>query len=744
MLNSLKSKFIISFVLSEIIFFSIIVGINFNSIERASETLTNEKINATSQLLVELLKTPLIVYDLATIDDIVKNFSTVKNVIAIEVDDPNSVVLSTYIKKDTLSKDIFNKTVHSHDMLKTYKDEEYIYSFVDVEVENKTLGHIHFVFNTIDTIKAIENNKQLTYIMIIAALIIGFIISYIIGNGLDRSLRLLTSIAKDVAEDKKVIIPYNLNNTDEMGKLFYTMYIMQKLIYERTQKLNTSINDLQQFINAMNQSAIISKTDVDGLITYVNSKFCEVTGYKEDELLGKTHSMLRDPDINDDFYKSMWQTLTSKNIFHATFRNIKKNNEPFYVDATIVPLLDNQGDISEYIAIRYDVTEIVNAKDRALKAKKAKEEFLSNMSHEIRTPMNAILGFVKLLEKNITDDKNISYLKIIDSSSHLLLHIINDILDFSKIESNKLIIDMHNFNPRIELEDVVKLFSVMAEEKSINLISNVDEDIPQCLEGDLIRIKQVVFNFLSNALKFTNENKNIYIDVKYNYEESMFFISVRDEGIGISQEDQNKIFNAFEQADNSTTRKFGGSGLGLAISVKLARLMNAKIDIDSVEGRGSTFTLSLPLLQCQNQSTKQSIEIQSDEEEQSKQYDGNILVAEDNKTNQVLMKLILDDYGLRYTIANDGLEAVNAFKNSSFDIVLMDESMPNMTGSEALLKIREYEAQNNLSNTPVIALTANVLKSERDKFITIGMNDFLAKPLDTIELERVLDKFLKA
>ncbi len=737
MLKSLKSKFIISFIIMEMIFFSLIVGLNFNSLDKASKTLTNDKLEVSSQLLVELVKTPLITYDLATLDDIVKNFSEINNVVAIQVDNANDKMISSYSNNGSN-----HKSIHENNMY--MQDDKYITTIADIIVEDEYLGHIEFVFDTTEQIQSIKKNKNNTYILITFALIIGLIVSYIIGSDLGKSLKKLTSIAKSVADDKKVAIPHNSEPSDEIGELFYAMHRMQKHISERTTNLNNTLNDLQQFINALNHSAIVTKTDTHGIITYVNSKFCEVTGYSADELLGKTHGMLRPDDIEDDFYRDMWQTITAKKIFHATFKNIKKNGEPYYVDATIVPLLDNKGNVSEYIAIRYEVTEIMNAKERALEAKKVKEEFLSNMSHEIRTPMNAILGFVKVLQKNTTDKKNLSHLKIIENSSQTLLYIINDILDLSKIESGKLTIDKHPFNPPLEFNQAVELYKLIAQEKSINLLVNIDKDIPVCLEGDLIRIKQIMFNLLSNALKFTQENKSIFVDIIYKAKDSLLDISVKDEGIGMSPEAQTKIFNAFEQADNSTTRKFGGTGLGLSISSKLAKLMDGEILLESKEDVGSTFTLSIPVEVCTEDVEALSLSnSNNDIDEQDIKFTGKVLIAEDNKMNQMLLTILLDDYELEYKVANDGVEAVEAFKDSKYDIVLMDENMPNMTGLKALEQILEYEKENQLTHTPVIALTANVMQEDKERFKDAGMDEFLAKPIDTKELERVLKQFLK-
>lgn len=379
---------------------------------------------------------------------------------------------------------------------------------------------------------------------------------------------------------------------------------------------------------------------------------------------------------------------------------------------------------------------------KALAAKKAKEEFLSNMSHEIRTPMNAILGFINLLKKSIKDEKNLSYLNIILSNSKTLMHVIDDILDLSTIESGKLVINKHFFHPHKELEYVSKLFEPTAKEKSIELISNIDPNIPYCLEGDLLRIKQIIFNFLSNAFKFTPQDKKIFIDIAY--KDSTLTVSVKDEGIGIPLDAQKRIFGAFEQAGYRSGEKYGGTGLGLSISLKLAHLMGGDISLSSKEGQGSTFTLSLPLENCE------SGEIEYLKEEGSELEDnfdysnlcGNVLVAEDNKMNQMLMEILLQEYSLNPTIAEDGLEVVKLFNSSKFDLILMDESMPNMTGIEAIYKIREHESKNALKPTPIVALTANVMEEDREKFFEAGADDFIAKPIDMAELNRVLKRFL--
>ena len=741
MFNSLKYKFIVSFVTIEFLFLILIATINFNSLDNASKTLTDEKIEISSKLFIELIKVPLITYDLATLDDAVISFASIESLVAIRIDTTENITLSNYIKDTLLSQEELTNIIKNPQHLHTHFKNKYILSTKKVTVDSQDLGYIYFIFDASKSFESIQNTKLLTYIIIILALIVGLVIAYIIGNKLGNSIKQLTIISDLVTQEQEVRIPYKAESKDEIGILFNSMHNMQKIINERSSALKNSINHLEEFMRALNESAIVSKTDASGVITYINSKFTEITGYSEEEIIGKTHNLLRSQENSDEFFKDMWNTISAKKIFHATFQNIKKDGDVYYVDSTIVPLLNNEGEIEEYIAVRYDATDIVNAKNRAMEAKKIKEDFLSNMSHEIRTPMNAILGFTGLLKKNLTDSSSINYVNIIEGSSRSLLLIINDILDFSKIESGKLMIEDHPFNPTDELQQAVELFTVLAKEEEIKLSTHMDSSIPECLSGDILRIKQILNNFLSNAIKFTPHGKNIHVHIDYEKENSIINITVEDEGVGISKDAQKKIFTAFEQEDNTTARKFGGTGLGLTISTKLADLMNGKIVVESEIGKGSSFTLSIPLNVC-NKSLLDGDLKDTESLTQDNSLCGHILVAEDNPTNQMLIEILLEDFGLTYEIAHDGLEAVEAINKSKFDMILMDGNMPNMTGTEAAIEIRKYEAQNNIEKISIVALTANVTQDHKNRFIQAGMDDFLAKPIDVKELENILRKYL--
>jgi len=503
------------------------------------------------------------------------------------------------------------------------------------------------------------------------------------------------------------------------------------------------------------------------------------------------------------------------------------------------------------------IKEITHSRDKAIQAEIAKDEFLANMSHEIRTPLNAILGFVTILKRRIKEEKSLNYLNIIDTSGKSLLTIINDILDFSKIQSGKFAITKHFVEPVEEFSSAVLLFASKAYEKHIVYSVYIDPKMPSSINIDATRVKQVISNLLSNAIKFTPENGAV--KVKIVIENKHLIISIQDNGIGISKENQSKVFSPFEQADGSTTRKYGGTGLGLSISSKLVALMNGELKLESEENKGSIFILSIPIdiadetpkeliakdmmskytfailnncheckvqtkllkkylqdfgviniielekfskdkydilifvpddeyneeialshkpslallrtasvklanlehiqplyapfiprliveginkLGLKNIKQESSTPITVDIEDEQ-QYSGNILVAEDNKTNQTLIKLILMDYGIRHDIANDGVQAVEMFKKGDYDLVLMDENMPELNGIGAMLQIKEYEKENALSSTPVVALTASVLDTDKEKFLNAGMDGFVGKPIDTKELENIFNIYLE-
>jgi len=357
------------------------------------------------------------------------------------------------------------------------------------------------------------------------------------------------------------------------------------------------------------------------------------------------------------------------------------------------------------------------------KLSQIKSEFLANMSHEIRTPLNAIIGFIKIM-KDEDDGKFAKYLHIIDSASKTLLTIINDILDLSKLEVNQLKIEYINFSSS-ELYNTIELFEEKAKEKNINYKVKFI-NVPEYLYGDVHRLKQIIANLISNAIKFTPSNKTIEIKIKYHNEK--LYVEVKDEGIGIPKDKIKKIFNAFSQADNSISRKYGGTGLGLTISYKLVKLLGGELKVESEPNKGSKFYFEIPIKVGSSY---------DDKIESNNNIDKNIkiLIAEDNDANQVFMRVILNKLKLNFDIVSNGKEAVEYAKKHDYNLILMDIGMPIMDGITATKEIRKF------SQIPIIALTASVLEEEKEKFLQSGMNDYLSKPLNISKLKEILHKY---
>jgi signal transduction histidine kinase/ActR/RegA family two-component response regulator len=379
--------------------------------------------------------------------------------------------------------------------------------------------------------------------------------------------------------------------------------------------------------------------------------------------------------------------------------------------------------------------ELEDASYKAEQAYNAKSEFLANMSHEIRTPLNAILGFIELLKDKEKDVEKLQYIETIQDSSASLLGIINDILDFSKKESGNLSIDKVDFNVDKEFNTLFELFRAKASQKSINLKLVMRRNIPAALYADPLRIKQVIANLLSNAIKFTPQNGTVYLFIAY--KNNKLQVAIKDSGIGIAKDKQELIFQAFSQAENSTTRKFGGTGLGLSISAKLVSMLGGELSVKSEEGKGSIFYFSIDA-----EVGRYKRIINNDIQDITMLKGKKILLVEDNKPNQMFMSLILKNLKLEYDIAEDGLKAIKAFKSSEYDLILMDENMPNLNGIEATKRILNIEEKRGLPHTPIIALTANALKGDREKFLSAGMDEYLTKPLDIDKLSSVLIDFI--
>lgn len=407
-------------------------------------------------------------------------------------------------------------------------------------------------------------------------------------------------------------------------------------------------------------------------------------------------------------------------------------------------LEEQRGKLSE------QAEELTLSRDSAQQNSRVKSDFLATMSHEIRTPMNAVLGMSELLLGTKLDDRQRSYAVAVHNSGSDLLRVINDILDFSKLESGKFEFEDKSFSPKDVVAGVVQLLDVESSKRGTTLQAVFEPDVPACVSGDAVRLRQVLVNLIGNAIKFT-ESGTISVAVQcMDVDEGHLRFSVTDTGIGIPEGAQANLFDKFTQADSSTTRRFGGTGLGLAICKLLVQGLGGEIGVKSTPGKGSVFWFTAHFGHGQDCGSAEPVAAPASVVAHPAVVDGEpiekagslkILVAEDNPTNQLLVTATLDQFGHRWHMANNGVEAVDAAGSEVYDVILMDINMPVMDGVTATAAIRAFDGSK--SEVPIIALTANAIKGDRERFLASGFDDYLAKPMDRALLGSMLEKWRK-
>ena len=491
---------------------------------------------------------------------------------------------------------------------------------------------------------------------------------------------------------------------------------------------------------ALDAHSIVGITDIHGTITYANSKFTEISGYSNEELVGQNHRIVNSKTYDDDFWDEMYETISSGNVWRNTaIKNKRKDGSIYWVDTTIFPFMGLDGKPESYIAIRTDVTEnkkaeeeLLLAKETAEQAVKAKADFLASMSHEIRTPMNGVIGMLDLVSREQLTKRQADNIGIANASAKSLLSVINDILDFSKIEAGKVELEYIEVDLKKEIGNFAKSIAITVQNHDVELLLDLNELEHSYIYADIGRLKQILNNLVGNAIKFTH-NGNIVIKARLGLtgeSTGNLIISVEDSGIGIAQEKILTLFDAFTQADSSTTRKYGGTGLGLSIAKNLVEMMGGQLIVESTEGKGSVFTFYFEVeLSNKQPSFMPNIDIRGKK----------VLIVDDNEINIEILCAQLELWDIEVTEAMSAKEAIDICnqrdKEDFFDIAILDMQMPEMDGEALGAKLRAIP---KCVNMKMIMMTSYGRHENIEELYEKGFNAFFMKPTTSSDLYEAL------
>jgi PAS domain S-box-containing protein len=534
--------------------------------------------------------------------------------------------------------------------------------------------------------------------------------------------------------------------------------VITRSLVRRLHDLDQSEEKRSLLAQIVDQSPVsVVVTDPDGTISYVNPCFKRLTGYSAEEAIGNNPRILKTEFTSPGTFPDMWSKLYSGQEWSGELCNKKKDGSLYWEMAHLFPVIDGEGTITHFAAVKEDITERKQVEEELQRAKKvaeaannAKSEFLANMSHEIRTPMNAITGMAYLALQTDLDAQQRDYVGKVLGASESLLGIINDILDFSKIEAGKLDLEEVTFDLSEVLGQVDNIMVVRAEEKGIGITSSLSPDVPRMLIGDPLRLRQILINLAGNSVKFTEQGEVLVVVNRARRTAApgrvALTFSVTDTGIGMDDEQIGRIFAPFCQVDSSIARRYGGTGLGLSIVKRLVDLMGGVLEVVSQTKQGSSFSFTIELgLASEEAKAGTALLLRLPEGARSdlnKIKGAHILLVEDDPTNQQVAREILQQAGMVVELAVSGRQALDLIENGrTFDLVFMDIQMPDMDGFEITGRIRR---QRRIDELPIVAMTAHTMSEVREKCLEAGMNGHVSKPINPLELFAALVRWIRS
>ncbi|MCW7494111.1 ATP-binding protein [Leptospira sp. 2 VSF19] len=651
-----------------------------------------------------------------------------------------------------VERDMKNGNKTDPNVINLLFDENYLRAKAEIM---KPINDLYYQLND-RTTKAILDAKRKVFVLktILVTAGIFFALSLflthrslktIIGGSVDEAFQRISSLGE--GNFSGAIKPSLIKNS-----ILHSLNITQKRLQElyeegesSKQRLIESESKLRSILD--NVSACIYLKDNNARYLFANKAVCDLFGYPLEDILNETDDKFLEKETAKKILSNDKSVLLEGKTLHAEEEITNRTDGKTYFFLTVkIPLRNQMGEIYALCGISTDIgltkeihKELERAKDSAEIANRAKSEFLASMSHEIRTPLNGVIGLTQILLKTNLDPEQESLVQSIASAGRSLLTILNDILDFSKMESGKLKIEKMKFDIRLTVTEIFDLLSIESKSKSIELKLEIGPNVPQFIYSDPSRIRQIIFNLLGNAIKFTEKG---YVILRLKKVNQWIRIEVEDSGIGIPNEKIQFIFQKFSQADASTSRKYGGTGLGLAISERLASLLGGTIGVESQLKKGSLFWCQLPYDNPSDLDKVYESESFLPKIVESTFTNQRFLIVEDNILNQKVIGGLLKKHNINFDVAENGEVAVNLFQQNKYNLILMDCEMPVMDGFEATLKIRELE-QTKPNKTIIIAVTAHVLNEHKEKCAAVGMDGFIGKPFYIENLLNTYSEILK-